>query len=148
MQRVKDVVAGMRGIFRIRFYKDRKLVQTEGERNMIVDGARLQMAHLVAAPAAARRIKFIAFGTSGDPATAEDTEIAEPVVKEIAGFEYPQDGQVQFNWTLGTDEANEKAIMEFGLLCEDGTLFARYVRQTPLNKDSSFSLEGDWTIVF
>jgi hypothetical protein len=29
-----------------------------------------------------------------------------------------------------------------------GTLYARYVREKPLNKENDFLLEGDWTIEF
>lgn len=140
--------AAMRGAFNCRVWRRGKLADTFGNRNMIVDGARFQMARLIAEPSAGRRVRYIAFGTNGDAATPDDYEITEPVVKEIGGFDYPEDGHARFKWTLGTAEANGKAIMEFGLLCDNGALFARYVRQQPLNKDSDFSLEGDWTIVF
>jgi hypothetical protein len=141
--------APLRGVFRIRA-RDRNgnIVWQDEDHNMIVDGARYQMARLVAGDTAGRKIASIAFGENGDAATVSDMAITVPVVKTIASVEYPQNGQVQFNWTLGTDEANGKAILEFGLLCEDGVLFARYVRPLPLNKLSDFSLEGDWTIIF
>ncbi|MDR2632124.1 MAG: hypothetical protein LBC51_00685 [Treponema sp.] len=42
---------------------------------------------------------------------------------------YPAAGQIQINWNLLTAEANGKAIMEFGLLCSDGTLFTRKNRE-------------------
>jgi hypothetical protein len=144
---IRDTVA-MRGEFRCRVCKNGKIAEEFGDHNMIVDDARMQMAHLVAEPTDGRRVRFIAFGTNGDAATPDDTAITDPVVKEIGSFEFPENGQVRFNWTLGKTEANGKAIMEFGLICGNGELFARYVRQQPLNKDSDFSLEGDWTIVF
>jgi hypothetical protein len=45
-------------------------------------------------------------------------------------------------------EANGKAIMEFGLICTDGTLFARKNRAKAIEKDSDISLEGKWRIIF
>jgi hypothetical protein len=145
--RIKDK-AQMRGVFRLRIWKDGKLVEEEGDHNMIVDGARYQMAHFVAGDTEGRRVTAIALGTNGTPPAPGDQEITAPFVKDIVSVEYPASGQVQFNWLITTAEANDMAIMEFGLLCEDGTLFARYVRQKPLNKDSDFLLEGDWTIEF
>jgi hypothetical protein len=90
----------------------------------------------------------IALGTNGTPPAPGDTEITDPFTKAVESVEYPAPGQVRFNWLVAENEANGMAVMEFGLICADGTLFARYVRQTPLNKDSDFLLEGDWTIEF
>jgi hypothetical protein len=139
---------GVSGRFRLRVYRNGRLVETDDGGNLIVDNARTQLAHLAAGVSAGRHVTAIAFGTSGNQPQLSDTEIISPFTKEIDSVEYPSATQVQFNWTVAENEANGKAIMEFGLLCEDGTLFARYVRQTPLNKESDFSLEGDWTIEF
>ena len=140
--------AVVRGVLRYRkIYKEGRVEPCEGE-NLIVDSARVQMAHLIAGDAEDRRVVAIAFGTDGSVPEVADTEITEPFTKAISGVEYPAPGQVCFNWNVAETEMNGKAVMEFGLLCEDGTLFARRIRQTPLNKDSDFSLEGDWTIVF
>jgi hypothetical protein len=136
------------GRFRIRVYKAGKLVEEFEDRNLIVDGARFQMARLVAGEYTGRKITAIKFGTSGSGAVAADAAITDPLTKEIDGFEYPEDGQVQFNWHIAADEGNGKAIHEFGLFCQDGTLFARYVRPAPLNKEPDFAMEGDWTITF
>jgi hypothetical protein len=55
---------------------------------------------------------------------------------------------VQVNWKLLVSEANGKAIREFGLLTEDGTLFARRIRANPIYKESDISIEGEWIIIF
>jgi hypothetical protein len=145
--RIKDK-ARLRGSFRLRVWKKGKLIEESGDHNMIVDGARLEMAHLAAGDSTGRHIVAIALGDNGDPPSAEDANITEPFIKPVDGVDYPEPGQARFNWTIAASEANGKAVMEFGLLCADGTLFARYVRQMPLNKDADFSLEGDWTIEF
>ena len=145
--RIKDK-AGVHGAFRIRIWKNGTLVEESGDHNMIVDGARLEMAHLAAGDTEGRHIVAIALGTSGIPPDAGDEGITEPFTKAVDSVDYPAPGQARFNWTVAANEANGMAVMEFGLICEDGTLYARYVRQEPLNKDSDFLLEGDWTIEF
>jgi hypothetical protein len=145
--RIKEKT-GLRGAFRIRAWKNGILAEESGDRNMIVDGARFEMARLAAGDAEDRHIVAIALGTNGTPPAPGDTEITEPFTKAVESVEYPAPGQVRFNWLVAANEANGMAVMEFGLICADGTLFARYVRQTPLNKDSDFLLEGDWTIEF
>ena len=145
--RIKDKT-GLRGGFRLRVWKGGKLVEDSDRHNMIVDGARLEMARLASGDTEDRHVAFIALGTDGTPPAFGDTEITEPFVKAVDGADFPAPGQARFNWTIAANEANGKAVMEFGLICADGTLFARYVRQNPLNKDSDFLLEGDWTIEF
>jgi hypothetical protein len=145
--RIRDK-AKISGNFHLRVWKGGELVEESGDHNMIVDGARVEMAHLAAGDVENREIVAIALGTNGAEADAADTEITEPFVKGMASVEYPAPGQVRFNWLIGEGEANGMAVMEFGLICADGTLYARYVREKPLNKENDFLLEGDWTIEF
>jgi hypothetical protein len=133
------------------------------ESNLIVNGARIQMAHLIAGDVDGRSIGYISVGTNGDDPVVDDTEITDDFTKEVDGFEYPANGQVQVNWKLLASEANGKAIREFGLLTEDGTLFARRIRtrsiydelgnllyreSVPIYKESDISIEGEWIIIF
>jgi hypothetical protein len=151
MVTLKDTVS-MRGIFTMNVYKgedeNRKLIETFENHNLIVNLARVSMAHLIAGDVANRSMRSIAFGTNGTTPTVGDTEITDPFVKDLGGVTYPQTGQVRFAWNLGISEANGKAIMEFGLLTADGKLFCRRTRATPINKESDISLEGTWTIIF
>lgn len=150
--------ATMRGIFRMRVYKGGELVETFEDHNLIVDGAREQMAHLVAGETTGRKITAVAFGTNGDVPTVDDEEITDAYVKAVDGhsftipedwpFDTPEKGVVIFNWNLGLGEANGKEILEFGLLTEDRTLFARRIRTKALNKESDILLEGEWVITF
>jgi hypothetical protein len=88
--------------------------------------------------------------TTGAEPALSDTSIANAFTKGLLGSSYPAAGQVKFSWNLTTAEANGKAILEFGLICEDLTLFSRRIRESgnPINKESDISLEGDWTIIF
>jgi hypothetical protein len=137
----------MRGRFIMRVYKRGKLIETYKDDNLIVNGAKDAAAHLLAGDIATKHISKIAFGISGNIPTPDDTEIASPFVKNIAAVGYPALGHAEFRWNLTSQEANGKHIIEFGLLCEDGTLFARKVRTEAIPKESDIALEGEWIII-
>jgi hypothetical protein len=48
-------------------------------------------------------------------------------------------GRVTISWELLTSEDNGQAIMEFGLVCADNTLFSRRVRANPIYKEADIS---------
>jgi hypothetical protein len=147
MERFTETIE-IHGVFRMRVYQNGVLVEMYEDQNLIVNMGCDQLAHLIAGDFIGRHITHIAFGTNGDIAVPADTAITNAFQEPVESVEFPQMGQVRFNWTLGADQANGKAIMEFGLITEDGKLFARRTRTNPLNKESDFSLEGDWTIEF
>jgi hypothetical protein len=140
----------MRGDFRIRVYRRGRLIETYHDHNLIVDGAREAMAQLIVEEAAGKRITHIALGTNGAVPTPDDTVITEAFAKPITGFSYPVSGQVEIAWNLLVSEANGLAIIEFGLICADGTLFARKIREKPkpIYKEDDISIDGQWTIIF
>ena len=140
----------MKGTLRYKIFKNGVLVEESEEHNLIVTNARVGMAHLVAGEADGRHITTIAFGTNGTVPTLADSVITAPFVKAVTGYSFPEPGQVQFDWKLETTEANGKAILEFGLVTQDGTLFSRRVREsgTPINKAEDISIEGQWIIIF
>jgi hypothetical protein len=132
----------------MRVYRRGKLIETYRDHNLIVSGAQVAAAHLLAGDGAGKNISKIAFGTSGNIPTPDDTAITNPFSKPVLAFSYPEIGQVQVAWNLLASEANGKAIMEFGLLCADGTLFARKIRQEAIPKEADIALEGEWLILF
>jgi len=138
----------MRGIFVMRVYRNGKLIEVYKDKNLIVNGAKDAATHLLSGDSEGKHISKIAFGTSGNIPTPDDTEISSPFVKNISAVGYPAQGHAEFSWRLTESEANGKPIMEFGLLCEDGTLFARKVRENAIPKESDIALEGEWIIIF
>ena len=140
----------MQCVLHYKIFKNGVLVEEVEEHNLIVTVGRTQMAHLLAGDLTGKQITKISFGTSGTPPALPDTQITNPFTKNVIGSSYPAAGQVKFNWTLTTAEANGKAILEFGLICTDLTLFSRRIRESgkPINKEPDISLEGDWTIIF
>jgi len=137
----------MHGKFHLLVYRKGILIEEWSDPNLIVIGARQQLAHVIAS-GDSLLINRIAFGTNGNVPVISDTLISNQFVKSLSGYTFPNPGEVQFNWLLKETENNGMAISEFGLLTSDGTLFARKARSFPLNKDLDISLEGHWTISF
>jgi hypothetical protein len=146
----------IRGILNYKVFKDGALIEEVKGRNLILNGARIQMAHLVAGDFSDRNITKIAIGVNGTPPTVTDVTLNGTFMKNIDGYSFPAMGQVQFDWSLGTTEANGMAILEFGLMSDDGTLFSRRIREDenenpinkPINKESDISIIGQWIIIF
>ncbi len=138
----------LRGNFLIRVFKNGKLINKYSDHNMIVNLAKESLSKLVAGEGSNKQITKIALGTDGSIPTPSDEIIKNPYVKNIDGFSYPTSGQVKFNWSIASSEANGMSILEFGLMSEDGTLFARKIRNEALAKENDISIEGEWTIVF
>jgi len=65
----------------------------------------------------------------------------------VSDCTYPATGEACFAFTIGAGEANGKSIREFGLLCSDGTLFARRTRGV-IEKADDIEITGTWTIKF
>ncbi len=145
----------IRGILEYKVYRhkgsEKKLIDTFADNNLIVNKARTQMANLIAAPSADRYISKIGFGSSKTEAKVEDEGLTAPscfIDLDSDSYELTEPGAVTFNWTLPTGEGNGLAIMEFGLICKDDTLFSRRTRNNPINKENDISIEGQWTIKF
>jgi len=140
----------LKGVLSFKVFKhingEKRLIEEFENRNIIVNLARNQMARLVAGEFDDRHITKIGFGTNNAVATVDDEELTGAYVKSLDGYEFPDMGQVRFNWNLGTTEANGIAISEFGLFCEDDTLFARR-RREKTNGDPADPI-GTWTIIF
>jgi hypothetical protein len=145
--RIKDA-APTRGDFRMKVYWRGRLVEDYAEHNLIVNSARQAMVKLIAGAGSGKNINRIAFGTNSKIPVVGDTAITSPYIKAINSIGYPANNKVEFNWSLGIDEANGKGISEFGLLCVDGSLFARKSRALPIHKNSDIAVEGQWIIIF
>jgi hypothetical protein len=140
----------VRGELCLKVYRRGRLVEVWRDENLVVDAGRNVMAKLVGGQTGLG-VNRVVFGTNGtDPAPGDTAAtIQSPFTKAISGVSYPAAAQVRFDFVLLESEANGMAIREFGLLCADGTLFARRTRGgRVIEKDSDLSLEGQWTIYF
>lgn len=137
-----------KGIFELRVYNaDGCLIEQYEDWNLIVNGGRSAIASLIGAATSTKDVTQIAFGTNGASPVLTDTAITGAFTKAVGAVSYPATGQVRFAWSLELSESNGVTIREYGLLCQDNTLFARKVR-ADIAKTSDVRLEGTWTIIF
>lgn len=137
-----------KGIFTIQvFDKSGNLLEEHVEENLIVNKGKYNLIRLLGGNSANRSVTDIAFGEGTSAAAAGDTALTNAYTKNISSVSYPDTSSVVFNWTLGSGEANGKAITEFGLIHQNGDLFNRRVRSV-INKTSDISLAGTWKIQF
>jgi hypothetical protein len=131
----------------MRVFKQGKLIEEYREKNLIVSGARTVAAMHLIGDCEGGSIAKIAFGTSGNIPTPDDTAITNPFIKPLLSASLLTPTQAEFKWNLPTGEANGMKIIEFGLLCENETLFTRKVRSEAIPKEPDISLEGEWIII-
>jgi hypothetical protein len=136
------------GLFVLDVYVRSELVEHYEDENLVVDNYKQVHARLLGGDVTSRSITQIGFGTSGTTPAAGNTALTSAYSKAVDSVTYPATNQVQFAFSLSSAEANGKAIMEFGLLNAGGTLYARKVRSSALNKESDISFSGSWTITF
>lgn len=117
------------------------------DKNLVVNGGRAAVMALLGAGDTDKQLTKLAVGTNPTAPTGADTAITGAFTKALGAVTYPTVSSVQFAWTLGAGEANGINIAEFGLLCDDLTLFARKVRAV-IAKNSDIILNGSWTISF
>lgn len=115
--------------------------------NLVVNGGRQALAKMAGENAADKQVSKIQFGTNGADPVVSDDEITDAFELDLTGTTYPTTTSVAFSFALGIEENNGTDIREFGLVCADGTLFARKVRAA-ISKTDEIRLEGVWTINF
>lgn len=139
----------LRGSLEIVVKRRGKVIERDGEHNLIVNVARTNMARLLAGEGENRIINRVAVGTNGATPSPDDTKITNAFVKPISGFTYPTPTSVRFDFTILEHEANGLAIVEFGLIAADGSLFARRTRNGKvIEKEADLEIDGYWTILF
>lgn len=137
-----------RGVFHLKVMDEcGTILEQYTDDNLIVNGGRNAIATLIGSANAEKDVTDIAFGTNGSSPLVTDTAITGAFTKAVNAVSYPSTGRVQFNWSLELTEGNGMTIREYGLLCDDGTLFARKTR-TEIVKNNTIRLEGTWTIIF
>lgn len=136
-----------RGEFVLSIRRNGVEVESYADRNMIMSSARDALARLLGGDGSGKMITHIGVGTDGNGPEPGDTALTSAYKKRLSGHSYPSTGRVAFSFTIGKAEANGKKIREFGLLCSDGTLFARKTRGV-IEKADDIEIVGTWTIIF
>ena len=146
--RLHDTPEPPRGILDIQIFRQGLLIERFCDRNLIVDAGRAIQAQLLGGDVAGRPVASVAFGDNVTPAALGDTAISHRFIKPINGHGYPNATTVAFHFSLGADEANGLAIVEFGLITGNDTLYARKVRSGAILKENDLTLTGTWQILF
>ena len=115
--------------------------------NLVVDGGKRNLARLFAGEPGLHAT-HVGFGSSSIPAEPGDAALTDSVVVLITAVSFPEPTTVRFDFELGQTIGNGLNIKEFGLLCADGTLFARRTRPEGLAKTSQDIIRGYWQIHF
>lgn len=136
------------GFFDLNVRRNGVIIESIHEKNLIVDGYKPTLARLLGGDVANRSVTQFSVGTNGTAPVAGNTALTSAYAKALDAVDWPGADRVRFAFSLASGEANGKAIMEFGLFTAGGTLFARKVRASALNKESDLSFDGTWTIVF
>jgi hypothetical protein len=137
----------MRGILTIEVRRNGVLLALITDENLIVNGAKNQLARLIGGDGTNRQITHFGVGIGTSPAHPDNVTLQGGVWKPVSSVSYPDTGKTQFNWNLTTADANGLALTEFGLRCADGTLFSRKQRAA-VHKANDIALSGTWTILF
>lgn len=136
------------GEFRLHVWRRGVLIETVREPNLVVDNYKFLQARLLGGDVTNRSVTRFGVGTSGATPAGGNTALTAQFAKALDSVSYPAANQVSFNFSLGTAEANGKALLEFGLLTDDNTLYARKVRAVALDKTLDISFTGSWVITF
>ena len=139
----------IKGIFQLKIFdaKTGVLLEDYEDRNLVVNGGRTAVTRMLGGDFTNRNITKIAVGTNSTAPTATDTAITGAFTKALGTISYPTISSVKGEWSLETSEDKGIGIREFGLLCQNDTLFARKTREV-INKTSAIRLVGTWEILF
>ena len=158
-----------KGYFKMIVRKSGEIIEVYEDNNLIVDNAKLLLAHLLGGDTEGKSVTKIGFGTNGAAPLPDDASLKNPFMKPVSNISYPgfvtedmnwgtilglpQDlilpwhgYQVRFDWELLTTEDNGHSIIEFGLVSGNNTLFSRKTRNSPIVKAPDISIEGAWII--
>lgn len=139
----------LKGIFTLHIIEvaTGKVLETYEDRNLVVNGGRTAVVNLLGGNVSGRSLTKIAFGTNAVPPANGDNAITGAFTKALGTVSYPTISSVKWDWTLEAAEANGMTIREFGLLCDNNTLFARKTREAII-KTVDVRLVGTWEVGF
>jgi hypothetical protein len=169
MMKLKDHLWQPRGTFKMTVRKSGKIIEVYEDHNLIVNNAKLLLAHLLGGDVNGKSVTRIGFGTNGASPLPDDSALERPYFKPVTKISYPgfiteevnwgptlglsqelrlpwYGYRVQFDWDLLTTEDNGHSISEFGLITANNTLFSRKSRSSPIVKQADISIEGSWII--
>lgn len=143
---LKDAVNPCRGEFHITIYKGGRLERTLDDHNLVVDVGRVRLAELATGKSAAY-ISKIGVGSGSAKEAADDTEMQGQQLFPLTSATI-EGRDARFDFTIDNTQANGLEIHEFGLFCEDGTMFSHRVRAGRIEKEEDIQIKGYWILHF
>lgn len=146
---MEEIIGSLKGVFYLEVIctKTGKILEKYTDNNLIVNGGRTAIVTLLGAGGTTKQLTKLSVGTNGTAPVGTDTAITGAFTKSLGTVTYPTISSVKFDFQLAAGEANGIGIREFGIICNDNTLFARKTREL-INKNSDIILNGSWTITF
>jgi hypothetical protein len=135
----------VRGDFSMQVFEGENLIEKYEQKNLVVSLGKTNVTKVLAGDAAGKKVSLISVGTSGILPDVADAVMTTPFTKALDGYTFPDAASVLFSWSLDTTEANGMTILEFGLLNDDGILFARKTRSAII-KTNAIRIVGTWKI--
>jgi len=142
-----EKIENLKGKFYLEVVENGVIIEKYTDNNLVVNGGRSAVMNLLGAATSGKRLSKISVGTNGTAPSGSDNAITGAFTKNLGTVTYPTISSVRFDFSIGASEANGIGIREFGLVCEDLTLFARKTREL-INKNSDIILNGNWIISF
>ena len=135
------------GLLTLYIFEKGKLIEEFTGENLIVNGGRNAVSNLIGGLAANKYVNGFGFGEGSISAQPSDTVLTNSTTKGLDSATIMGVGQLRFAFSIAANEGNGKNISEFGLFCNDNTLFSRKVRAA-ITKTPDITLSGIWDIIF
>ena len=138
-----DKIGFIKGVLSLQFFEKGALIREEKANNLIVTGGYNALLSALKGDAD-KYIHKVQMGTRGTAPVAGDTAITGAIditiiSKTVVG------SKLVITFEIGSSLGNGTTISEFGLICNDGTLFSRKA-WAPFTKISDLTINGTWEI--
>ncbi len=131
------------GVLQLKAYQGDNLIWDHEDNNLIVSSGYLALLSGLSGNSN-KNISKVQVGTNSTATNKNDVNISNPLDIDITSFD-PTSSKLTIYFTFGEMQGNDQSWSEFGLICADGSLFARKVVPT-FTKIQDLTIEGIWTI--
>lgn len=131
------------GVLTLKAYKNGRLEWVKKDNNLIVSNGYISLLNALIGTAN-KYISKVQIGTNGITAVAGDTAITNPVDLTIDSTTITS-SKLTINFSMDAATGNGTTFAEFGLILQDGGLFARKA-WAPFEKIVDLTINGTWEI--
>lgn len=145
---MKAETIGMNGNLTIRVFEEGRLVSSQVVHNLVVLSGRNLLRDVLGGTVGttAAAIMHIAVGTSGTAPAVGNTALGAEVYRQVITGTSTTDGSLNVQGYLGSSEANGNTLAEAGLFATNGTMVARALFDTPIEKTTTQTVSLSWDL--